>query len=70
MEQKNIATFRAIEGALELQFCNDEGEIEATYSTQRAFLVTEGFSEEEIDMYMSHYEWDAEGVCLGEKSIA
>jgi hypothetical protein len=70
MNQQDIATFRAIEGSLELQFCDDEGEINATYSAQRTHLVTEGFTESEIDMYLSQYEWDAEGVCIGEKSLS
>ena len=67
MEQTKIASFRAIEGAIELEFCDeDTGEITATYQAQRSFLVREGFTETEINDYLSQFEWDAAGNCISE----
>ena len=63
---QQITSYRAIEGALELQFCNDDGEIEATKTEQVEFLQAEGFTDHDIDYYMAHFEWDDEGHCIGE----
>lgn len=61
----NIATFDAIEGSLEIQFCNDDGELVATKDQQIKFLQNE-FSQQDIDMYINMYMWDDEGNCIGE----
>lgn len=47
----DAATYRNIEGAVENQFCDDEGEITASKAAQEIFLETEGFSAAEIEEY-------------------
>ena len=61
---KNISTFRAIEGAVELEFTNDDGDIDATRQQQFEFLIKE-FTEAEANSYLNEYEWDENGNCVG-----
>ena len=60
-------TYRAIEASIELEFCNDEGEVEATLPQQTEFLRQKGFSEEDINFWINIWKWDENGNCIGLK---
>ena len=47
------ATYRAMEGAVEEQFCDDDGNVDATKEQQREFLIGEGFSPGEVEEFLS-----------------
>jgi len=54
-ESLTPGTFRAIEGALENEFCDDDGNVDASYEISYKFLQEEGFPEEDIKEYLSEY---------------
>ena len=56
--------FRAMEGAIELAFCDDDGEIDATRQQQHDLLIKE-FTEHEVASFLDVYEWDKAGICIG-----
>ena len=49
------STYRAMEGAIELQFCDDDGEVHATKEQQQKFLEDEGFSILVIEEYLTFF---------------
>lgn len=51
-EELSSGHYRAMEGAIELEFCNDDGDIEATEEEQRKFLSKE-FTENQINQFFN-----------------
>ena len=46
---------RAMEGAVELEFCDEEGDITASHEELYQFLLEEEFAPEEIKEYLNLY---------------
>jgi hypothetical protein len=44
--------YRSMEGATELEFCNDEGDITASLKEQREFLLKEGYKEDDVNNFI------------------
>ena len=41
-----------MEGAIEIEFCDDEGDITASLKDQKEFLLKEGYKEEDIEKHL------------------
>ena len=52
----NPGIFRAMEGAIELRFCDDDGEVQATKNQQRKFLEDKGFSTLLIEEFLLSFD--------------
>jgi len=44
--------YRAMEGSIELEFSNEEGDITASPEEQKEFLIKNGFNEEAVELFI------------------
>lgn len=44
--------YRSMEGATEIEFCDDDGNITASLKEQKEFLLKEGYKEEDVNKFI------------------
>ena len=49
----NASTFRAMEGSIENNFCDDDGNVNASPKEINEFLLSQGWTEQEVNDYIA-----------------